>query len=106
MQDFLLCLLFHSHQSGQAIDPCSKYQTIQKGIIMTYELDVAFTNDQLQTLWITGTNVIVAKPSGGTSPNVAWQVFKPLQANALTWDELYSTEMGSWVRSGFCKQMP
>ncbi|MES2162568.1 MAG: hypothetical protein V4476_15520 [Pseudomonadota bacterium] len=56
---------------------------------MGYELDLAFTNDQLQTLWITGTNVIVAKPSGGNSPNVAWQVFKPMAANALTWVESY-----------------
>ncbi|NHZ32917.1 hypothetical protein [Massilia rubra] len=56
---------------------------------MSYELDLAFTNAQLQTIWITGTNVIVAKPSGGNSPNVAWQVFKPMTANSLNWEENY-----------------
>ncbi len=54
-----------------------------------YELKVAFTNDQLTTLYATGTNVIVAKPTGGSTPNVAWQVFKPLQGNALSWTEEY-----------------
>lgn len=56
---------------------------------MNYELNLAFTNAQLQTLYLTGTNVVVAKPSGGGSPNVAWQVFKPMGANTLTWEELY-----------------
>lgn len=54
-----------------------------------YELLVSFTNDQLETLYATGTNVIVAKPSGGTAPNVAWQVFRPLQSNSLSWQENY-----------------
>ena len=91
-----------------------------------YNLNVGFTNAQLEILYATGTNVIVAKPSatvqipptifspsdnqsigcanekgktdgvsewlqpsGGGSPNVAWQVFKPMQANTLSWEELY-----------------
>ncbi|MBV8251871.1 MAG: hypothetical protein JO154_04620 [Chitinophaga sp.] len=54
-----------------------------------YALNVSFTNDQLQVLYATGTNVVVAKPSGSGTPNVAWQVYKPLQANQLTWDEQY-----------------
>ena len=45
----------------------------------TFNLNVAFTNEQLQTLYITGTNVIVAKPTSDGTPNVAWQVFRPLQ---------------------------
>jgi hypothetical protein len=61
----------------------------QREFKMGYELDIAFTNDQLQAIYITGTNVIVAKPSGGGQPNVAWQVFRPLQANTLNWDEKY-----------------
>lgn len=55
----------------------------------SYNLNTAFTNEQLQTIWMTGTNVIVAKPTGGSNPNVAWQVFKPLQANTLSWVEEY-----------------
>lgn len=54
-----------------------------------YELDIAFTNEQLQILYATGSNVIVAKPTGGSGPNVAWQVFKPMQANQVTWEEQY-----------------
>ncbi|WP_291910128.1 hypothetical protein [Chitinophaga sp. CB10] len=54
-----------------------------------YTLNVGFTNDQLQVLYATGTNVVIAKPSGGGSPNVAWQVFKPLMANQLSWIEEY-----------------
>ncbi|NRA12319.1 MAG: hypothetical protein HRT57_10230 [Crocinitomicaceae bacterium] len=42
-------------------------------IMANYELNIAFTNEQLQTIYATGTNVIVAKPSGGGTPNVAWQ---------------------------------
>jgi hypothetical protein len=56
---------------------------------MSYELAVAFTNEQLNTIYATGTNVIVAKPSGGGAPNVAWQAFRPMQANTLDWEELY-----------------
>ncbi|WP_167241409.1 hypothetical protein [Massilia genomosp. 1] len=62
---------------------------------MGYELDLAFTTAQLQTIWITGTNVIVAKPSGGGSPNVAWQVFKPMAANSLTWEDNYGVYASS-----------
>lgn len=54
-----------------------------------YSLKTAFTNEQLQTLYATGSNVIVAKPTGGSTPNVAWQVFKPMEANTLSWTEEY-----------------
>ncbi|MEZ4811863.1 MAG: hypothetical protein R2819_16015 [Allomuricauda sp.] len=54
-----------------------------------YELKVGFTQEQLNVLYETGTNVIVAKPTGGGTPNVAWQVFKALQANTLNWTEEY-----------------
>ena len=55
----------------------------------SYELDVAFTNDQLNVLYAAGSNVVVAKPTGDSNPNVAWQVFRPLQGNTLNWDEEY-----------------
>ena len=54
-----------------------------------YELKVNFTQAQLDVLYQTGTNVIVAKPTGGGAPNVAWQVFKALEANTLNWTEEY-----------------
>lgn len=55
----------------------------------TYILKTAFTDRQLDILYATGTNVVVAKPTGGSSPNVAWQVFKPMQSNRLSWGEEY-----------------
>lgn len=39
---------------------------------MDFTLKTAFTDDQLKLLYMTGTNVIVAKPTGGSGPNVAW----------------------------------
>jgi hypothetical protein len=56
---------------------------------MDFNLNVAFTNEQLQILYITGTNVIIAKPTMGGQPNVAWLAFKPLQANTVSWSEQY-----------------
>lgn len=55
----------------------------------TFNLKTAFTDEQLKVIYATGTNIVVAKPTGGGSPNVAWQVFKPMQANTLTWKEEY-----------------
>lgn len=54
-----------------------------------FNLKTAFTNEQLQIMYATGTNVVVGKPSDGRSTNVAWQVFKPMQANLLSWKEEY-----------------
>lgn len=56
---------------------------------MEFTLKTAFTNAQLELLYATGTNIVVAKPTGGAQPNVAWQVFKPMQANTLKWGEEY-----------------
>lgn len=55
----------------------------------TFTLNASFDQDSLSMLYATGTNVVVAKPNGGGSPNVAWIVFRPLQANSLTWEEQY-----------------
>ena len=54
-----------------------------------YELNLSFTDEQLQTISVTNTKVIVAKPTNGGSPNVAWQTFDPLSDNTLTWEEKY-----------------
>lgn len=53
-----------------------------------FNLKTAFTVDQLQLLYATGTNVVVAKSINGQA-NVAWQVFMPLQNNLLSWKEEY-----------------
>ncbi|MBF0624922.1 MAG: hypothetical protein HQL82_08950 [Magnetococcales bacterium] len=56
----------------------------------TYTLNVGFTNADLQLFYATGTNLIIAKPAqGGSTPNVAWLVVQPMQANQVTWDEQY-----------------
>ncbi|SJZ96176.1 hypothetical protein SAMN04488128_10250 [Chitinophaga eiseniae] len=54
-----------------------------------YSLSVQFTQAQLDVLYATGSNVVVAKPTGGSAPNVAWQVFRPMRSNKLSWGEEY-----------------
>ena len=54
-----------------------------------YELKVGFSDEDLKMLYATGTNVVIAKPSLGSTPNVAWQVFLPMQANTISWEEKY-----------------
>jgi peptidoglycan hydrolase-like protein with peptidoglycan-binding domain len=63
--------------------------------MMEFTLNVAFTQQQLQMLYATGTNVVVAKPTGGYNPNVAWQVIRPMQSNKLTWKEEYGIYVSS-----------
>lgn len=54
-----------------------------------YQLEISFSDEQLDTLFTTKSNVIVAKPTGGSSTNVAWQVFQPFENNSVTWSEEY-----------------
>lgn len=54
-----------------------------------FNLKIAFTSEQLGILYATGTNVIIAKSSDGRPSSVAWQVFKPMQANTVSWKEEY-----------------
>ncbi|HSC38916.1 MAG TPA: hypothetical protein VLD19_13635, partial [Chitinophagaceae bacterium] len=57
---------------------------------MLFTLNVAFTNQQLETLFITGTNVVIGKTSNGRiAPTVAWQVMKPFEQNIITWEDNY-----------------
>ena len=57
---------------------------------MLFTLKLAFTNQQLETLYITGTNVVIGKTSNGkTTPTVAWLVMKPFNQNILTWEDEY-----------------
>lgn len=54
-----------------------------------FNLKVAFTQEQLEIMYAAGINVIIGKLSDGGPPNVAWQVFKPLKENTLSWIEEY-----------------
>jgi len=60
-----------------------------------YKLQVEFTDEQLENLFTCGSKVIIAKPSEGSDPNVAWISFQPMQANTLTWDEEYGIYVSS-----------
>lgn len=55
----------------------------------SYTIHIHFTNAQIETLYATGTNVILSKPPTGGLPNVAWQVFKPGPNNIVSWLEEY-----------------
>jgi hypothetical protein len=55
----------------------------------TYTLRTAFTQQDLERFYATGTNIVVAKPNGGGAPNVAWIVFRPLIDNSMTWTDEY-----------------
>ena len=57
---------------------------------MLFTLRVTFTNAQLEILYATGTNLVIAKAGvGGLLPNVAWQVVKPFNVNEITWEDAY-----------------
>ena len=56
----------------------------------TFELNTEFSDEDLSRLYITGTNIVVAKPTpGGGTPNVAWIVYRPMAKNKMTWEEQY-----------------
>jgi hypothetical protein len=54
-----------------------------------FTLETAFNEQDLQRFLASGSNVVVAKPTGGGAPNVAWVVYRPLLANTMTWEEDY-----------------
>lgn len=55
----------------------------------SFSLNIAFTAEQLNILYITGTNVVIAKSVNGLTPNVAWQVLRPMQSNHISWVDDY-----------------
>lgn len=68
---------------------------------LNFKLSMAFTNQQLDVIAQTNTKVIVAKPTLGAAPNVAWQAFDPLNANTLSWQEQYGIYVSTAsVKSG------
>jgi hypothetical protein len=56
-------------------------------------LNTFFTKEDLVRFLASGSNIVVAKPSEGgpqgSTPNVAWVVFRPLESNTMTWTEEY-----------------
>ncbi|MGV8835316.1 hypothetical protein [Cellvibrio sp.] len=70
---------------------------------MNFSLSMAFTNQQLDVIASTNTKVIVAKPTAGGAPNVAWQAFDPLTANTLSWEEQYGIYVSTASVTGGAK---
>jgi hypothetical protein len=53
-----------------------------------YSLNLSHTAEQLKS-FSPGSNIILAKPTEGAAPSVAWQVFRPFEDNKVTWEEQY-----------------
>ena len=67
----------------------------------TFTLNVSFTAEQLNAIYATGNNVILAKDTNANKTNVAWLVFKPFQKNTVQWEEQYGIYASSCeVNSG------
>jgi hypothetical protein len=56
---------------------------------MEYTLNLIIDDADLRTIKTAGLNITVAKPVGGTQPNVAWLVIDPFPANKIQWSEEY-----------------
>jgi hypothetical protein len=54
-----------------------------------YNLSINLTEEQLNGFYAAGSNIIIAKPTGGESPNVAWQAFRPMEGNTVQWEEQF-----------------
>jgi hypothetical protein len=51
-----------------------------------YTLNVNLTEEALRLVNASQQRVVIAKPTQG-GPNVAWQVFRPMEANSVSWVE-------------------
>lgn len=56
---------------------------------LSFSLSTAFAKTDLDRFYASGTNIVLAKPAGGGSPNVAWIVYRPLISNTIQWEENY-----------------
>jgi hypothetical protein len=59
-----------------------------------YTLKLSLTAKQLETFY-PNSNIIIAKPSEPGGPTVAWQSFRPFEANTVTWEEQYGIYVSS-----------
>jgi hypothetical protein len=57
--------------------------------MVSFNLNTAFTQQDLERFFASGSNVVVAKPNNGGAPNVNWVVFRPLIKNSMSWEENY-----------------
>jgi len=57
--------------------------------VPAYALNINLTKEQVDLFSLTGSNVVIAKPTQGGPSNVAWQVFRPLEKNEVQWEENY-----------------
>jgi hypothetical protein len=55
----------------------------------SFSVSMAFNQTDLDRFLASGTNVVIAKPTSGGAPNVAWVVYRPLIANTVSWTENY-----------------
>jgi hypothetical protein len=53
-----------------------------------YSLQLSLAEEQLKYFY-PGSHIVLAKPTAGAAPNVAWQVFRPFEENTVTWEEQY-----------------
>lgn len=62
--------------------------------MLEYTLKLSLTTKQLETFY-PNSNIIIAKPTQGESPTVAWQAFHPFEENTVTWEEQYGIYVSS-----------
>jgi hypothetical protein len=58
-------------------------------VSIDYTLETNFSNEDLARIQATGSKIVVAKPSDGGTPSVAWIAFHPSQCNSMEWSEEY-----------------
>lgn len=56
---------------------------------MDYTLQLMIDPADLEILKAAQQNIIIAKPVGGGSPNVAWLTIDPFSENTIMWEEVY-----------------
>jgi hypothetical protein len=64
------------------------------GHMPDYTLILKLTPQQLKT-FDAKTNIIIAKPTKGETPTVAWQSFQPFEENTVAWEEQYGIYVSS-----------
>lgn len=76
-----------------------------------FTLNVNFTSDQLNVIYASGSNVVLAKQNNSGPPNVTWAVFRPNIANKATWQDSYglydsTINLQAGVRINILSQLP
>jgi hypothetical protein len=69
--------------------PCSIFNLLFKEKKMDYTLNLTIKESDLRTIKTAGLKITVAKPVGGSKPNVAWLTIDPFEAVSIQWSEEY-----------------